>query len=261
MSWCIVGIFKNEAHGVREWVNHHLREGVGHIFLIDNGSTDDTRILLQMYRKDVLTVVEDCEKYAQETLYNRHCLKLATEGYDWVLALDLDEFVYARRESTIGEILSTTDPDVSEVQVRWKMFGSNGHIEQPSSIVNGFTQRCDFQKQKWIMDNVKSFARTSCLVKLGIHEHSLSCGKRKVIPRIRTESSLEKATMHLNHYRVQSKHWFYDVKLQRGDVASKRDETTRNQASYFEDNDYNGVEDEELKDISRPSLECLEKKG
>ncbi|KAF0114211.1 MAG: hypothetical protein FD150_1646 [Rhodobacteraceae bacterium] len=33
---------KNETHLIEEWLDHYLANGAERIFLIDNGSTDDT---------------------------------------------------------------------------------------------------------------------------------------------------------------------------------------------------------------------------
>ena len=39
----VVGIFKNEAMGIAEWISHYRWQGAKHIYLIDNNSTDDWR--------------------------------------------------------------------------------------------------------------------------------------------------------------------------------------------------------------------------
>lgn len=46
---CVLGIFKNEAFNIREWVEHYEWQGADKIFLIDNGSTDNSMELLSDY--------------------------------------------------------------------------------------------------------------------------------------------------------------------------------------------------------------------
>lgn len=36
-----LAIFKNEAMNLKEWLDHHLWQGVEHFYLINNGSEDD----------------------------------------------------------------------------------------------------------------------------------------------------------------------------------------------------------------------------
>ncbi|MDP3263495.1 MAG: glycosyltransferase family 2 protein [Tabrizicola sp.] len=38
----VLAIMKNEAHLIEEWLQHYLSFGADRIYLIDNGSTDDT---------------------------------------------------------------------------------------------------------------------------------------------------------------------------------------------------------------------------
>ncbi len=240
---------------MREWIEHYLREGVQHFFLIDNGSTDGSSECLSDF-DDCVTLVYDDTKHAQEELYNFYYLKEVRQ-YDWALVVDLDEFLYARKKTTIRKVLTALDGDVSELQVRWKMFGSSGFKKQPTKIIPNFRQRCDFQEQKKRLENVKSFVRTRRVTWLGIHEHRCIENKRMVIPRIHKERFLEKAELHLNHYRVQSYEHFVDNKLRRGSACTKDDHKRREQAGYFEDNDFGGVEDTELsnKSYASPDLQ------
>ena len=39
----VIGIFKNEAMGIREWIEHYKWQGVDEILLLDNNSTDNWR--------------------------------------------------------------------------------------------------------------------------------------------------------------------------------------------------------------------------
>ena len=40
-SLCLVAIFKNESHILKEFITHYIKQGVDHFFLIDNGSNDN----------------------------------------------------------------------------------------------------------------------------------------------------------------------------------------------------------------------------
>ena len=72
----VVGIFKNEADILPEWLEHHLWQGVEHFFLIDNNSTDDWQSAVAPFAKHV-SVRSDPVPYQQE----RHVTsKLAHDG-------------------------------------------------------------------------------------------------------------------------------------------------------------------------------------
>ena len=49
MSVCIVAIFKNESHILKEWMEHYISQGIDKFFLIDHNSTDNYFHILQPY--------------------------------------------------------------------------------------------------------------------------------------------------------------------------------------------------------------------
>ena len=88
---CIVSVFKNEGHAIREWIQHHINEGIDTFFLTDNGSTDTYDIQDYIDSGKVILRI-DAKKAAQEEHLNYY-LKDAKK-YDWVIVIDLDEFIY-----------------------------------------------------------------------------------------------------------------------------------------------------------------------
>jgi len=267
MSLCIIAIFKNESCIMKEWIEHYIKEGVDHFFLIDNDSSDDYSKILNpyIYSKRV-TLIIDPTRYDQVNLYNKHFLE-KSKLYEWVIVCDLDEFIYSRKEfKTIKEYLNTLDKSISQVHVQWKMFGSNGLIEQPESVIKSFTKRVDYDTRKTQgvhhMSNGKyslnkCIVRTSYLKALGIHNHALTQDKRITsdnstsnlhsqmsITKI-DESILKESYLNLNHYAIQSESWFMKVKATRGDIKNKLLDTRRN-IQYFKAYDINDKEDLEL---------------
>jgi hypothetical protein len=45
----IIAIFKNEACGMKEWLDHHIGHGVEHFYLVDDESTDQILDILKPY--------------------------------------------------------------------------------------------------------------------------------------------------------------------------------------------------------------------
>ena len=248
MSICLVAIFKNESHILNEWINHYLLEGIDHFFLIDNGSTDDYKNIINNYN-DKITLVIDYTKYAQIQLYNKHFLD-ACKKYDWLIVVDLDEFIYSRLTfKRIKDYLLSLDDDIVQIAIPWKMFGSNGYTEQPDSVLKSFTKRNEHKNQT----NGKCITRTKCLKY--IRQHTAQCIGKQILSdgnicNINTVYDLNNIkendlNLHLNHYPIQSYNWFMKVKNTRGDVLDKMSNRVRND-KYFKDYDNNTVEDFEL---------------
>ena len=230
---CVVGIFKNEAMGIREWCQHYFDEGIDQIFLIDNNSTDDYKSQISQFGNKVV-VVKDSKRHAQDELYNRHFLKKA-KTFDWVIVVDLDEFLYSRSPwPTIKAYLANAPKKIGKITLLWKMFGSNKHDRQPASIVKGFTKRQEFGP---IQYNGKSITRGSALIRISVH---WAQARGRILKLEANDRSLN-----LNHYAIQSKEYFEKVKMRRGDVLSERSENVRHW-KYFRSYDWNEVDDYEL---------------
>ena len=63
-----------------------------------------------------------------------------------------------------------------------------------------------------------------------------------------TETMLEHSALHCNHYFIQSKQWYGDVKMTRGDVTIKSADHAYRTWWFFDQNDFKDVVDTELKD-------------
>jgi hypothetical protein len=118
----------------------------------------------------------------------------------------LDEFVYARQGyRTVPEVLARLDDSISQVQVRWKIFGSNGHIEQPSSVVDGFVSRSNKENESLC----KAVVRTRDLLHFDIHKshvRGLTIFAEDAPSLMPSDSdgvvNAATAPLHLNHYAI-----------------------------------------------------------
>ncbi len=266
----VVAIFKNESHCIKEWIEHYIREGVDHFYLIDNGSTDSYKTEIEEFiQGGSITLVLDDKKWAQVELYNKYFLELKDQS-EWLVICDLDEFVYARNGfETISGFLRSLSKNTSAVRIPWKMFGSSGLIEQPTSIINSFTKRASYEvKESFFLKKAdkahsKAIVRSKYLRSFHMHFSYIkgrfraigADKKRLAYPRSGpkknfqpiSEKILERSFLHLNHYAIQSKSWFMEVKATRGDAHGSKSENVRN-LEYFESRDKqsNDVIDNEL---------------
>ena len=267
MSIALVSCFKNEGHIIEEWIEHYIAEGVDCFLLTDNGSTDNYLPKIQRYIDQKIVVLRvDPAKHKQREHLNAFLDKAKT--FEWVIGVDLDEFIYARKGfHTIKEYLHTVDKNISQVYIPWKIFGSNGFIEQPQTVVTAFVKRTNYDKangmQAIIFDNnnkfslVKCIVRTRYLVQINVHSHktnhinyitsdniNTNIHSNGIFSRI-NEQVLEESYLHLNHYAIQSWNFFSSVKMTRGDIATSSSENVRT-ADYFKAFDINDIDDNEL---------------
>jgi hypothetical protein len=247
-------IFKNESHIFKEWLDHYLSEGVNHFYLIDNGSTDNYKEIIEPYMK-YITLFKDDEtgNDTQMKIYKRHIFDKLSET-EWIMCLDMDEFMYTKKGTLADELKSVKDKSIGQILVPWKYYGSSGHIKQPKNVVKSFLYRrkCPYNSP------TKPIARSESIETLGIHGHKLKSEYKTVDSSYTihtrhditgyddidvTEKFIFKTNLQCNHYMVQSLEWFRNVKMTRG--STNFSSNHRNE-EYFKEWDYNVILDDEL---------------
>lgn len=253
---CIVAMFKNEGHILNEWIEHYISEGVDHFFMIDHGSTDNYREKIDNYiQKGIIDIVVDNSTHRhhlQIDLYNHYFMKERSE-YTWSIICDLDEFIYSRCGfPTIKSYVKRLPRRISQVCIPWKIFGSNGYIQQPEKVVENFTKRSTYRRNYNGVEHgqggifranhlnadilekynlVKSIVRTKDVKKYAIHSHEVKyqtiCSNQRKDTLIENNNHskinnriLNNSCLHLNHYAIQSLEWFTNVKMTRGDAEN-----------------------------------------
>ena len=260
MSLLLIAIFKNESIIIEEWIEHYINEGVDCFLLNDNGSTDNYEHKIQKYIDAGFVVLnKNPKKYAQVEIYN-DCIDCARK-FDWVMVVDLDEFVYARNGfNTIKEYLNSLKPNVSQIHIPWKEFGSSDFIEQPKNVIQNFTWRRIYNLPT--KKECKCIIRGNQLEKIQVHFSYLKnknsnqdifsdnrlCITKDIIIFIENlnENFLSNSFLQLNHYRIQSWDFFSKIKKARGDVTQSCWDNLRDK-NYFDSNNFKDIEDTELK--------------
>lgn len=254
-SICLVSIFKNEKHVLEEWITHYIKEGVDHFFLTDNGSDDGYIDILDKYIKNgTVSLNINAERHKQVKHLNFYIDNV--KKYDWVIVVDLDEFLYARKNyNTIKQYLSSLNKDIKQIYIPWKFFGSDGHVNQPENIIHYFLKRDIYDNCKLI--NGKCITKTNKLIKIDIHQSHTTSNELIITSDgnikqyhdnnfiYTSEKILNNSCLHLNHYAIQSWDFFSTIKMTRGDATSSSVDHIRNR-NYFEVYDINIVLDDEL---------------
>ncbi len=127
----IVACMKNEAPYIVEWIAHHRSIGVDRFLIYTNGCEDGTDAILN--RLDAMGVVQHRTnddwrgKSPQQHALNRAMEEPAVRNADWVLHIDVDEFVNVRTgDGTLAALHAALPPDTSAVALTWRLFGHSG---------------------------------------------------------------------------------------------------------------------------------------
>ena len=91
-------LLRDEEDIVRENLDFHLAQGVDRVIVTDNGSEDGTLEILRDYeaRGVVRLLLEPTDDYSQGRWVTRWRGSPPSEGADWVINNDADEFWWPR---------------------------------------------------------------------------------------------------------------------------------------------------------------------
>jgi hypothetical protein len=262
-TFSVLGIFRNEAHVLKEWIEHYLFFGAEHIYLINNNSTDDYLRVLMTYLDNGLVSLFDCHKENYQVGAYMELLPMLRAETEWIGVFDLDEFIYSVNGSSIPEALSIYG-DYDAVLIPWLSFGSNGFVQQPLSVVENFVRRGEAGISRAFL---KSISKTSEIVLL--HQHQpLTRNDKKILTNGNPigncsfihlkEIDVSAFQLLNNHYRLQSVAYFRSVKATRPSVNERSKNLVKRMAFFLSnDNHWNAIEDTRLRDI-RVALQKLE---
>lgn len=233
----VLGIMKNEAMNIDEWVQHYLSMGAGKIFLIDNASTDDTVQKAKAWvEKGVLELVEYPERHRQTAHYWTAFKQLNIKRKcKWLIVADLDEFWFCPSGETIAAQLDNFR-DFDVIYGNWRVFGSNGHTQHPASLRQALTTcipGLHFHTGR------KYICRTSVITSgrsMGVHTVNGARSERTVS---------DNEHFHLNHYVTQSLEFFQKVKMTRGAVSKPKNDQLK-QMQFFESHNASATQPDHL---------------
>ena len=185
----LCSILKNESAIMTEWLTHYYNNGICDFLLCDDNSTDNSIEKINDFKNshsdvsvDFIDIsYNDKNKPAQRRFLDKLAQRCIDNeiNTEWILVIDLDEIVYNREGKTITNVLKNAS-NYNVILMPWLMYGPNGYIKQPESVIKSFTKRIDysvknsgriFGRDNYNMFNIcKKYAiRTKLVKELDIH--------------------------------------------------------------------------------------------
>lgn len=225
----IAAMFKNEGPYLAEWLEFHLMIGVRHIYLYDNGSTDDWQPAVAPYVRDgQVTLIPWRNFYGspQQALAYSHAMGNFGMHYRWMAFIDLDEFMFPVEGESLAATMQKLE-HLPAISMPWFMYGFGGHDKKPDGLViKNFTERAAFPAiaSQYTLLKFKSIVNPRAVSSVGIHTFKtfdegevLISDRGRFYPHHQMRV-LDYATadhIRLNHYFTRSKEEF-QTKLKRG---------------------------------------------
>lgn len=153
----VCAIFRDEAPYLAEWLSFHRLVGADHVYLYDNGSSDDPLRVLEPYLAAGFVTVRPWpvpfHLGAARKAY-ADCLERVRGRARWLTCIDIDEFLFSPGGAPLPSVLREYE-EFPGVVVRWQVYGSSGRERaSPEPVIARFEHRAH---QHWIRNRrVKS---------------------------------------------------------------------------------------------------------
>jgi len=192
LSVCLC--IKNEAKYMPEFIEHYIKQGVDHFYIVSNNSTDNIEevincpayanlVTLIMDNRDMRILTDNSSPLGHKQLLDEHFYPLVIKETKWAIFIDADEFMFGKNGYTIKSYLDEVDDHIGCIYVIWTII--NPVIHSDGTILNSFsTKQCVkrlnydlVNNLSWLIKNAndfgKSIVRTSMLSeqnKLWLHK-------------------------------------------------------------------------------------------
>lgn len=168
---------KNEGAFLLEWLAHHRAVGFTDFLVFSNDCQDGTdKILDRLDAMGIVTHIRNdgpFDKGGIQFTALKQADKLdIVKGADWILTLDVDEFVNIHvGAGTLLDLLAAL-PDASAITLTWRLFGNSGITRfQDAPITRQFTKAAPtIMYWPWRASMFKTFYRNDGTYrKIGVH--------------------------------------------------------------------------------------------
>lgn len=165
----VVAIARLENDYINEWCKHHIKLGFEHIYIYDNSYDNEKHIdkVIDGSIKNYVTCIPAFNEESYQFKAYNDSYKKFSHLYDYMLYVDIDEFLILNKHNTISEyilFLKKSQDDFEAVRINWKIFDDNNSISRDinESVVSFFKQEANTALSK------KHNQATKSLIKCGI---------------------------------------------------------------------------------------------
>lgn len=194
LSVCLC--IKDEAKYMPDFIEHYLKQGVDHFYIINNNSNDNIQELCnEPQYKDIVTLITDnrnmgilqtnSSAHGHQTLLNQHFYPIIIQETKWAIIVDADEFMFGKNGFTLKTYISQVPDHIGTIYVIWNII--NPAFDSENNIVSTFstqqnTKRINYDKiggLSWLIKNANDFGKSIVRTSMLSEEHKLWLHKNR----------------------------------------------------------------------------------
>lgn len=145
-KFSLVGCARWEEAHIVEWVEYHRSIGFDHIYIYSNDDSPETlcKVLLPylMQGGEPYITYRHFPFLGRQIEMYRHFLETYKDETEWLIFLDIDEFLTLKGVNNIHAFISVYGRDWDCIYFNWLLFGNNGKmVRDDDSVLTGYTRR------------------------------------------------------------------------------------------------------------------------
>lgn len=170
----LVTTAKNEAPYFLEWVAYHRLIGFDDILVFQNDSDDGTHDILRALQDlgAIRYFYNRAKRGAHQVrAYKRAARQPAYAEADWVMALDMDEFLTIKAPGGRLRDLLNVLPEADQIHINWRLFSSSDQATLTDDLVTERFVQCDAPERiEGFHTGVKTLFRPGAFLRPGVHK-------------------------------------------------------------------------------------------
>ena len=143
---------------IHEFVSYYFMEGVSQIFIFDDLSKCGTYDKIDKKYLDRITFIYNeynfsSEQKAIDMLYQT----VKNDNFDWVINVDVDEFITSNDSNSIKWHLENTYKEVDFVKIPWVMMSRNNREKNPANMLKEVIHRWNHDLKHERIESIYKF--------------------------------------------------------------------------------------------------------
>ncbi|KKS83715.1 MAG: Glycosyl transferase, family 2 [Candidatus Gottesmanbacteria bacterium GW2011_GWA1_43_11] len=266
MKLGITTIQRDRAPWIKEWIALHYLVGFRKFYFFAHSCRDDSVKIITNLKKhfDIRLITLDIDG-PQRKCYQFSCENFLSE-VDWMAFIDGDEYLFPTVDDSMTTALTPyADKQISALGVYWKVFGSNGYIQEPSGLlIENYRRRApdNYSNNRHIKSIVRG--RQGASVNIGGDAHLFKTHLGTVDENLRPitsgwtnyEPTYDK--FRINHYICQSRSYFTNNRKKNLDVDDGTVKTEAWAKAWWKEHDRNDVLDNSMEKFIKPVKKMLD---
>jgi hypothetical protein len=127
VALCTMG--KSENLYVKEFISYYIKLGIDKIFIYDNNDLNSEKIsdMIDFQYREYVKIYETKKlKIFNQPKAFTHCYNKYKSKFDWILMIDMDEYLYIKRERLKNYLLKIKKCDF--IKFQWVIPTDNNHL-------------------------------------------------------------------------------------------------------------------------------------